>query len=301
MIRAFLIYKRITMYKINSLLKVFVAYTVAIFFSILFVSSLDVNPIYKVLYADIIATIIIYLFSYYYSNSSIYDPYWSIIPPFILLYFMYSSNIYNISSFIIMFSVLFWSLRLTFNWIRGWTGLDHEDWRYIDMRNYSKKYFQFSNFLGIHLFPTLIVYICCIPMKSALNKQFYNFSFVIGFILCFIGVIYEIISDQQLYKFKKNNKNKIIDKGLWKYSRHPNYYGEILFWWGLFFYGATPENFHVLIFAPISMTIMFIYVSIPWIENKILRTRPEYKDYRKKVSMLMPEVLFIKENFFNKS
>ena len=86
---------------------------------------------------------------------------------------------------------------------------------------------------------------------------------------------------------------------MWKYSRHPNYYGEILFWWGLFVYAATNYNFLSLIFWPVSMTLMFLYISIPWIEKKILSTRPEYKEYQKNVSILLPEVTIIK-NLFNK-
>jgi len=132
------------------------------------------------------------------------------------------------------------------------------------------------------------------PLKYALSKQYNEPTFIIGFILCFVGVLYEIISDQQLYKFKNKNKDKIINTGLWKYSRHPNYYGEILFWWGIFFYGVTLENFYILILAPISMTMMFLFVSIPWIENKILRSRSEYNNYKASVSILMPELSFIK-------
>ena len=115
--------------------------------------------------------------------------------------------------------------------------------------------------------------------------------------MCFIGVVYEIISDQQLYNFKKKNPEGMIEEGLWKYSRHPNYYGEILFWWGIFIYGVNPDNYLLLILAPISMTIMFIYVSIPWIENKILRTRSEYRQYQKNVSMLFPEITIFKNIF----
>ena len=115
--------------------------------------------------------------------------------------------------------------------------------------------------------------------------------------ICFIGVLYEIISDQQLYNFKKHSPNNIIDSVLWKYSRHPNYYGEILFWWGLFIYGVTFNNYTALIIWPISMTLMFLYISIPWIENKILLTRPEYKEYQGKVNILLPEITVVKNLF----
>jgi len=281
-----------------SLLIVFLSYCMAIILGYCSIQYLNINSLVEIFIADLIATVIIYFASYIFKNSSIYDPYWSVIPPFLLLYWIYNINgSFNIQSMLILFSVLFWSLRLTFNWMRGWRGLEQEDWRYVDMRNYSGKWFEFSNFLGIHLFPTLIVFVCCIPMKNAIVKTTNDLSFLIGFIVCFIGVMYEIISDQQLYNFKKKNPTGMIEEGLWKYSRHPNYYGEILFWWGIFIYGANLDNYLLLILAPISMTIMFIYVSIPWIENKILRTRFEYKEYQKNVSMLFPEITIIKNIF----
>ena len=283
------------MSKYKSLFIVTLAYLLCFFIGLYVLEIINFGIIYDILIVDIIATIIIYIFSLYYSNSSIYDPYWSVIPPFILLYFISIKIDINIQSYMLLFSVLFWGIRLTFNWVRGWPGMHHEDWRYIDMRNYSGKYFQISNFLGIHLFPTLIVFACCVPMNSALDKQIDIFTYL-GFVICFIGVLYEIISDQQLYNYKKNNKG-IIETGLWKYSRHPNYHGEILFWWGIYFYGVSIENVFNWIFAPIAMTIMFIYVSIPWIENKIIKTRPKYVDYKARVVVLSPELGYLKSLF----
>ena len=288
--------------KLNSLFIVFVSYFLPICCSILFIYFYEgSNLVLKLLYADIIATVIIYLSSYLFSNSSIYDPYWSVIPPFLLLYWLYVIDDVNwINTAILSFSVLFWAIRLTYNWLRGWRGMEHEDWRYSDLRNKSGKYYQLVNFSGIHLFPTIIVFVCCLPFQYVIQNAYLNINLIFGFLICAIGVLYEFISDQQLYKFKKKNKNGIIKSGLWKYSRHPNYYGEILFWWGVFVYGSSLDNFYILILWPISMTIMFLYVSIPWIENKILLTRPEYSDYQKRVSILLPEPSIIKTFFRNR-
>ena len=285
------------MSKIKSLFIVLLAYFIAISSGCAVILSQDINPLYEILIADIIATVVIYLFSYYFKNSSIYDPYWSVIPPFILLYWIMISEYNLFTSMLLLFSVLFWSIRLTFNWVRSWPGMHHEDWRYVDMRKASGKYFEISNFLGIHLFPTLIVFICCIPFKYAIVSPFNTFV-ALGFLICLIGVLYEIISDQQLYNFKLKNSG-IIETGLWKYSRHPNYYGEILFWFGLFFYGCNYNNVFYLLINPLLMLLMFIYVSIPWIETKILRTRPNYSEYQNRVSVLFPEISFLKQ-FFSK-
>jgi len=157
-----------------------------------------------------------------------------------------------------------------------------------------------GNFGGIHFFPTLIVFFCCMPMEATLLMQEStpqtNLQAYAGFFVCIIGVLYEIISDAQLHRFREANPHQkgIIETGLWNYSRHPNYYGEILFWWGIFLFGNAYTGMNYLILAPIAMTIMFWYASIPWIEIKILRTRPLYRDYQKRVHILFPEITILK-------
>ena len=117
------------MSKNKSLFIVFLCYIIALVCSCIFIVIYkNNNLIYTLLYADIIATIIIYIASCIFKNSSIYDPYWSVIPPFLLLFWILqldTINIVNIS--FLSFSVLFWAIRLTYNWIRGWKGLAQEE------------------------------------------------------------------------------------------------------------------------------------------------------------------------------
>ncbi len=294
-----LIYKT-NMQKTPSLVIVLIAYFSALFAAYISLPFLnDFHIIIQILFADIVATIIVYFFSLIFKNSSIYDPYWSIIPVFIFIYFFSKSNLdfFFIPSLLMFLNILFWSIRLTSNWIKNWKGMSSEDWRYVDMRKYSGRLFEFSNFFGIHLFPTLIVFACCIPIYYVLNIDYFINPFMfLGFFISFLGVVYEIVSDYQLYQFriKHQGKKGIIQTGLWKYSRHPNYWGEILFWWGLYIYVITFSPWYVIL-APISMTIMFAFVSIPWIENKILRTRPNYTEYQQKTNFLILETGLIKK------
>ena len=283
--------------KTKGLLTVLGAYTLAIF-SISLVTHL--GDMWQILIADVVATCVIYGFSVSYKNSSFYDPYWSVIPVFILFFWIWKNN-YTMTPIIILLSiaVLFWSMRLTSNWMKTWEGLHHEDWRYIDMRNSMGKQFQLlGNFGGIHMYPTLQVFFCCMPIQQCFNSNGTPLMFL-GFIVCIIGVLYEIISDKQLYDFriKHPTEKKVIETGLWNYSRHPNYYGEILFWWGLFLMGFESAGMTYLLLAPITMTILFIGASIPWIEIKILRTRPEYKEYQKRVHILFPEITILRRLF----
>ena len=287
--------------KTKGLLTVLTAYVIAVilgFISLKFSSNL--SSMMQILIADIVATFVIYSFSVYYKNSSFYDPYWSVIPP-LIAFFWFAKNNYmiNIPSLILMVAVLFWSLRLTYNWMKTWDGLHHEDWRYIDMRNNLGNSFEIiGNLGGIHFFPTFIVFFCCMPMAQNFSQS-YNWTIFLGFGLCIIGVLLEIISDKQLHSFRKiyPSGTGIIETGLWNYSRHPNYYGEIMFWWGIFVFGYSFTGLNYLLLAPIAMTAMFWYASIPWIEIKILRTRPQYKDYQKRVHILFPEITIFKRLF----
>ena len=97
-----------------------------------------------------------------------------------------------------------------------------------------------GNLGGIHFFPTFIVFFCCMPMAQNFSQS-YNWTIFLGFGLCIIGVLLEIISDKQLHAFRKIHPSGtgIIETGLWNYSRHPNYYGEIMFWWGIFVFGFS--------------------------------------------------------------
>ena len=289
--------------KTKGLLTVLFAYTLAIglgIVSILYTQHL--GNMWQIFIADVVATFVIYGFSVAYKNSSFYDPYWSVIPPFILLFWIWKQNfILSGTTSLLLFAMLFWSIRLTTNWMKTWDGLHHEDWRYIDMRNNLGNSFEIvGNLGGIHFVPTLIVFFCCMPMEATLLMQESmpetTLHAYAGFFICIIGVLYEIISDAQLHRFREENPHQkgIIETGLWNYSRHPNYYGEILFWWGIFLFGNAYTGMNYLILAPIAMTIMFWYASIPWIEIKILRTRPLYKDYQKRVHILFPEITILK-------
>jgi len=289
--------------KTKGLLTVLFAYTLGIglgIVSILYTQHL--GSMWQIFIADVVATFVIYGFSVAYKNSSFYDPYWSVIPPFILLFWIWKQNfILSGTTSLLLFAMLFWSIRLTTNWMKTWDGLHHEDWRYIDMRNNLGNSFEIvGNLGGIHFVPTLIVFFCCMPMEAALLMQESmpetTLHAYAGFFICIIGVLYEIISDAQLHRFREENPHQkgIIETGLWNYSRHPNYYGEILFWWGIFLFGNAYTGMNYLILAPIAMTILFWYASIPWIEIKILRTRPAYKDYQKRVHILFPEITILK-------
>lgn len=243
-----------------------------------------------ILIAHIIATIIIYLFSVILKNSSLYDPFWSVAPVPIVIILSMGMETLEIK-LLVLIPICFWALRLTRNWIISWEGFEHEDFRYIDLKNTSMFKAEFNNFFGIHLFPTLIVNLSLYPLVFILTNNS-NSSIFLSFasLFTFLAVVLETISDEQMREFRKNplNKGKTMKYKLWKYSRHPNYLGEIGFWFGIYMMGLSSgmAPFWIII-CPLTMLALFIFVSCPMMDNRSLMNRPDYKDYMEVTSQLM--------------
>jgi len=243
----------------------------------------------------IVATLIIYLASVLAKNSSFYDPFWSIAPLPIIIYLSFISyekdkNLLKV--LVILIPVIYWSLRLTNNWRRSWKGLSHEDFRYIDLKTRFKKFPYLIDFFGIHLYPTLQVNFSLFPLYYYFLSDFspmpialYIFSFFT------IGAVFlEHLADEQMREFRSRpeNRGKTMNRSLWKYSRHPNYLGEVLFWWGLYLMTLSVNlNFWWLIICPLSMTLMFTLVTCSMMDNRSLLNRPDYSTYMAKTSQLL--------------
>ena len=274
---------------------VIIAYIIAIYAGKLSLDHIQTSSeILNMLIADVIATVIIFIFSLMSGNSSLYDPYWSLIPVTIAIYWIYLFPEGNQTRHILMLiAISAWSLRLTINWIRSWPNLLHEDWRYKKLAEDSGSLYWIVSFTGIHLFPTLFVFLGMLPVfvgsKTTAAIGVYD---IIGIIICLIAVLIEYFSDEQLRKFKSSNpvKGANMEKGLWAISRHPNYFGEILFWFGLFFF-AIGDQFKENVWTAIgfiSMIILFKFISVPMMERRLVKTKTDYEDYQKRVSAIIP-------------
>lgn len=249
----------------------------------------------KILIAHVIATIVIYVGSVIHNNSSLYDPFWSIAPVPIIIFLYTLSDINNLSTLnkiLISAPIIFWSLRLTRNWIISWDGFSHEDFRYIELKKGGKIKLEFINFTGIHLIPTLQVNLSLFPLYFLFNSyelSSLNYPLIFASIFTILAVIIETIADEQMRSFRSNKKNEGItmNKGLWKYSRHPNYFGEVMFWVGLYLMAfLSIKTPFWLILSPISMIILFIFISCPMMDNRSLIKRSDYKQYMNNTSQL---------------
>jgi steroid 5-alpha reductase family enzyme len=246
--------------------------------------------------ADIAATVIVFLASVIFNNSSIYDPYWSIAPVPIAIYFILNPLSFNtgIIRQIIVFSLLLiWAVRLTYNCFSRWTDIRHEDWRYADIRKNTGRLYWPISLLGFHLFPTIIVFAGCLSLYPILSAGINQFGILdIIAILVTAGAIFiEARADYELKRFisKPENKGKIIDTGIWSHSRHPNYLGEVLFWWGLYFFAlAANINYWWAIIGPVIITLLFVFISVPMMDRHILRKRQDYIKNMENIPALIP-------------
>lgn len=246
---------------------------------------------------DIICTIVIYLFSTIFKNSSIYDPYWSVAPIVIYPGYLLATDSVNVYTIIFVLVVAFWSFRLTINWALGFKNLGTQDWRYQNFKEKHPKVYFLIDLFGIHLFPTIMVFIGMLPgfffIEKAVTTQL-NVSFILSCLVMVLATVIEMVADIQMYNFRKNpeNKGKVMSRGLWKNSRHPNYLGEILFWIGIWlaYFGTEADFMKAMITAvsPIVIFCMFVFISIPMLEKRQLKNKPAYKDYMECSSMLLP-------------
>ena len=237
------------------------------------------------------ATILIYLGSVLLKNSSLYDPFWSVAPVPIVLYLSIQSENSILLKMLVVFPILLWAARLTRNWVISWEGFHHEDFRYIDLKNTNKYKAEFNNFFGIHLFPTFIVNICLYPLVYIfINDVDVNIYLYISSIFTFLAVILEAVADEQMRKFRSDpkNKGKTMKYKLWRYSRHPNYLGEIGFWFGIYFMGISSGFAPLwLIVCPLAMLLLFVLVSCPMMDERSLKNRSNFKEYMDNTSQLM--------------
>lgn len=280
----------------KDLLHILVAYIVTISAAAVLLYVLDGSLLWDVLWADLLATVVIFLFSRGYKNSSFYDAYWSVIPPLIALYWAVASSSEGVDMtrrWLVVILVWLWGIRLTANWAKFWPGLHHEDWRYGPIKEGAGRFGMLADFSAIHLFPTAIVFLACLPIFAAvaLPARELNWLDWLAAALTLAGVLISLVADIQLHRFiRKRSDGDIMKQGLWHYSRHPNYFGEWLFWFGLMLLGlsARPESWTWVVPGAIAMLIMFLAASIPMIDKRSLERRPNYAAHMERVSGFMP-------------
>lgn len=186
--------------------------------------------------------------------------------------------------------VTVWGLRLAW-YIYNRNKNKSEDLRYLEWRK-TWKYFYLRSYLQVFLLQGIFLFLISIPVMFINHSVSGSFgiSEVVGFIVWGIGFYFESTGDKQLKEFISNpaNKGKLMNRGLWQYSRHPNYFGEVTQWWGIFIIALSIPNSFFTIIGPLTITTLILFVSgVPLLEKKYAG-RPDFEEYKKGTSKFIP-------------
>ncbi len=226
-------------------------------------------------------------------NASIADRMWG--PGFILIAWLTFFNTDGVlwRSLLLCSLTTLWGLRLSIHitW-RSWG--KGEDRRYTAWRKQSGPRFWYISLFKVFLLQALFLWLISLVIQYGQMPgrpiSWTGFD-ILGLFLWIAGFWFEAVGDFQLARFKADpaNKGRVMDQGLWHYTRHPNYFGETLMWWGLFVITlATPHSFWTII-SPLTITVILLKVTgISLTEKNILETRPEYREYIRKTSAFIP-------------
>ncbi len=225
---------------------------------------------------------IFYFLSLKFKRKDVVDIAWGLGFLIVSLFNLFLSHDFQQTKFILTFLIFLWSLRLTI---------------YIYLRNKNKKEdFRYKNFknsyFSVFLFQGFLMFLVSLP-ATLYNRfdggvSFYGF---VGLLIWVVGFYFETVGDLELFFFKKNPKNKgeILKDGLWKYTRHPNYFGEVIMWWGIWILTLGSTYWYLGLIGPLTITYLILKVSgIPLLEKKYEGNK-EFEKYKKETPSFFPK------------
>ena len=225
-------------------------------------------------------------------NASIVDSFWG--PGFIVLAVAapWVADAWTWRSVLVLALVTVWGLRLAMhvtvrNWGKG------EDWRYRQWREEAPDRFWWTSYFRVFVLQGILMVVVAAPIlaTAASSRAGWTGLDVAGAFLWLFGLSYEAIADLQLMRFKRDptNKGRVFDQGLWRTSRHPNYFGESMVWWGLFLVAlSVPEGIWSII-GPVAITFLLLRVSgVRMLERGLKHRKPAYAEYIRRTSPFIP-------------
>jgi steroid 5-alpha reductase family enzyme len=186
-----------------------------------------------------------------------------------------------------------WGGRLAIHIARRKKGKG-EDFRYAAMRARSPETFPLQSLITVFMLQAFLIWLISMPAQLAqlrMTPSSLTFLDLAGLVLWGVGMAMEALADHQLSRFlaDESNQGKVMDQGLWRYSRHPNYFGDSLVWWGIYLVAAATPGGWVTIFSPVLMTWFLLRVSgVPMLEDALADRRTGYREYMQQTSPFFP-------------
>lgn len=231
-----------------------------------------------------------WIVSLFRGDVSIVDSLWSLIFLAISLTWFLAHEYATQRSAIVLALVTLWALRLSayITW-RNWG--ECEDARYQAMRRKYSPNFAFKSLFIVFLLQGVLAWIIAMPLLAAITgSRPLNLFDAAAIMLVLFGILYESIADAQLasFKTKPGNRGRVMDTGLWRYSRHPNYFGECCLWWGFYLFAVAAGGWWSIL-SPVLMTFLLLRVSgVSLLEKDIVERRPGYRDYIERTNAFIP-------------
>jgi steroid 5-alpha reductase family enzyme len=235
----------------------------------------------------------VWLLSLVLKDASIVDSFWGL--GFVLIAWVsyVAGDGWRPRGLLVAALVTVWGLRLSIHIGRRNLG-GPEDYRYAAMRRKHGRRFWLVSLGTVFVLQAAIMWVVSLPVQMAqvaAAPDHLTFLDVLGTLAFAAGLAFEAIGDLQLERFKavRSNSGKVMDRGLWRYTRHPNYFGDALIWWGLFLITLSHTEYWWTVVGPVTMTFFLTRVSgVPLLERRMRRTRPGYGEYMQRTSGFIP-------------
>ena len=234
--------------------------------------------------------IALWIISLFKRDVSIVDSFWSVMILLAGLVYLLNAPEPGERAYLVIGLTLIWAIRLSayISWRnRG----EQEDYRYQQIRKNNQPYFEFKSFYIVFALQAALAWLVSLPLLAAINSQDpLNWIDYLALSLWITGMLFEVIGDRQLASFKADsaNRGKVLSRGLWRYTRHPNYFGEFCIWWAFFLFALASGSW-LSILSPLLMSLLLLKVSgVSLLEKDIASRRPQYEEYRKTTNAFFP-------------
>ena len=240
--------------------------------------------------ALLIVAIVFWLLSLKRDDVSMVDSLWSLMFFLATLVYAGMTTTTGTRKTLILILVGAWALRLSI-YISVRNHGHTEDYRYKEIRANNEPGFRYKSFYIVFVFQAFLAWVICLPLMTAISGQTaVGILDYAGITLWTIGMFFESVGDSQLSRFraKPENAGKVLSTGLWRYSRHPNYFGNFLIWWGFYLIALSAGGWWTII-SPLLMTLLLLKVSgVALLEKDISKRRPEYLRYIDSTNAFFP-------------
>jgi steroid 5-alpha reductase family enzyme len=254
------------------------------------------GPLAAALLGDLAATGVVFLATVAFDNTSVYDPYWSVLPlPLAVWWYLHpdAGDRAQVVRFALAAGLLgLWGFRLTANFLRGWSGLGQEDWRYSAYRRLGMLRYRLVSLAGLQLMPTLFVFAAMLPVYALTRGPGRGPGWLDALAagVALAAVALETVADEQKRRHRASAApGEFAASGLWALCRHPNYLGEVGFWWGIGGLGLAAGWQHAWVLGgATALTLLFRLISVPLMDRRMAARYPGYAAFAAARPALLP-------------